>query len=87
MFCARSKSAAATGRLCSSEPAVARCLHDERFVRPSGLRNLAPISHALAKSELCKVNEFESALVQGVCSGRGWDRTSDPSRVKRVLSR
>jgi hypothetical protein len=23
---------------------------------------------------------------QDLCSGRGWDRTSDPSRVKRVLS-
>ncbi len=55
--------------------------------RPSELRPRTDLARGYRRTNPGIVAELESRPVQGFSSGRGWDRTSDPSRVKRVLSR
>jgi hypothetical protein len=50
--------------------------------------NLSKIFPELSeRNELQASAQQKPAVSSGFLSGRGWDRTSDPSRVKRVLSR
>ena len=62
------------------------------LIRTKGMPN-AVIAHAGATGITASTSpRAKRALAQrsgrsGEVSGRGWDRTSDPSRVKRVLSR
>jgi len=56
---------------------------------PSPSQPRTNLARANKEQDLREWDPFSSASMQGISSGRGWDRTSDPSRVNRstMLSR